>query len=164
MGVFVLSLTPKKRAADLNSLSERAADLLRHQMKISRVSLVLQLDHDLPPVKADESQLSQALVALLLNALDAAAKTDLQADRVGLVRIELQCQQEQAELTVADSGIGPSEQFTENVFEPFVTSKPEGVGLGLAVAQRVVESFGGHIGWGRANGLTIFSIRLPLAA
>jgi nitrogen-specific signal transduction histidine kinase len=52
----------------------------------------------------------------------------------------------------------------ERLFEPFVTGKPEGVGLGLAVARQVAEAHGGRITWGREGGHTCFRIELPLAA
>jgi nitrogen-specific signal transduction histidine kinase len=65
---------------------------------------------------------------------------------------------------VTDSGPGPSPDVAAKLFEPFVTGKPEGVGLGLAVARQVAEAHGGTITWRRENDRTVFRIVLPLAA
>jgi signal transduction histidine kinase len=64
-------------------------------------------------------------------------------------------------LEVFDSGPGPAKDVAERLFEPFVTGKPEGVGLGLAVARQVAEGHGGRIGWSRAGGRTCFRVELP---
>ncbi len=127
----------------------------------------IQLDWSPPErdvtVQADAELLSQAIMNLLINALDAAAKGRTQGDRDGVVQVEVNQLGERSELIVADSGDGMQKVSGSDVFEPFVTDKPEGVGLGLAVARRVVESCGGQIGWNRSDGLTKFRIRLPLA-
>jgi nitrogen-specific signal transduction histidine kinase len=65
-------------------------------------------------------------------------------------------------LLVEDSGPGPPAEVADRLFEPFVTSKPEGVGLGLAVARQVAEAHGGTIGWRREGDRTCFRIELPL--
>jgi nitrogen-specific signal transduction histidine kinase len=62
---------------------------------------------------------------------------------------------------VWDSGPGPAPEIAGRLFEPFVTGKPEGVGLGLAVARQVVEAHGGRIGWERRDGRTCFRVELP---
>ena len=67
-------------------------------------------------------------------------------------------------LTISDTGAGPAEDVQETLFEPFVTGKPDGVGLGLSVAREVVEQHGGRIEWHRANGVTHFTIELPTEA
>jgi signal transduction histidine kinase len=65
-------------------------------------------------------------------------------------------------LEVLDSGPGPAPEVAERLFEPFVTGKPEGVGLGLAVARQVAEAHGGRIAWHRKGDRTCFCIELPL--
>jgi signal transduction histidine kinase len=64
-------------------------------------------------------------------------------------------------LEVSDSGPGPSAEVAAKLFEPFVTGKPEGVGLGLAVSRQVAEAHGGRITWRREDGVTRFRIELP---
>jgi nitrogen-specific signal transduction histidine kinase len=63
---------------------------------------------------------------------------------------------------VIDSGSGPPPELAAKLFEPFVTGKPEGIGLGLAVAKQAVDAHGGRIEWARRDGRTVFRVELPL--
>jgi len=63
---------------------------------------------------------------------------------------------------VCDSGPGPPPALVDRLFEPFVTGKPEGVGLGLAVGRQVAEAHGGLLTWQRLDGHTCFRIELPV--
>ena len=65
-------------------------------------------------------------------------------------------------LRVLDNGVGPPREILDRLFEPFATSKPEGVGLGLAVAQQIAQSHGGRIVFHRAGGETCFEVHLPV--
>jgi signal transduction histidine kinase len=65
-------------------------------------------------------------------------------------------------LRVSDSGPGPAPEIAERLFEPFVTNKPEGIGLGLAVSQQIVKSHGGSIFFIQQNGETSVEVHLPL--
>jgi nitrogen-specific signal transduction histidine kinase len=64
-------------------------------------------------------------------------------------------------LRISDTGSGPAEHVQQTLFEPFVTAKPDGVGLGLSVAREIVEQHGGQIAWHRADGMTHFTVELP---
>ena len=67
-------------------------------------------------------------------------------------------------LSVTDTGPGPPEHLQATLAEPFVTGKPEGIGLGLAIVTAVAEEHGGRLEWGRANDHTRFTIVLPAGA
>lgn len=154
----------KENAIDLSAVVSESIALIQPAAHHAGIQLDWKTPEEEVAVRGDAELLSQAITNLLLNALDAAAKSQTKSERPGLVQVEVNRLAEQSEVIVADSGCGPAEEASHDVFEPFVTSKPEGVGLGLAVARRVVESCGGQIGWNRSAGLTRFRIRLPLAA
>jgi nitrogen-specific signal transduction histidine kinase len=67
-------------------------------------------------------------------------------------------------LEVIDTGPGPPPDIAAKLFEPFVTGKEVGIGLGLAVAKQAAESHGGRLTWERRDGRTVFRIELPATA
>lgn len=103
---------------------------------------------------ADEDQLRQLLMNLVVNAIEAAGAG-------GWVRIELERMEAMVALRVLDSGPGPPPEIAEQIFEEFITSKAEGVGLGLAVARRIAQSHAGALTYARRGGGTCFELRLP---
>jgi signal transduction histidine kinase len=109
-------------------------------------------------VRGDPEELRQLVVNLLLNAVDAAT-----GPPPGRVAVELARQDEnRAAICVRDSGPGPSAAVAERLFEPFVSGKPGGTGLGLFVARQIAEDHGGTIRWTRRKGMTEFVVELPL--
>jgi signal transduction histidine kinase len=138
---FSRSRKREVRELDVNSLAEKAGDLLGHQMKIKQVVFELKLESRLPCIQADEGQISQALIVLLMNALDATpprghVTLETAKEGGGTVRI-----------TVADEGTGIPPENMDRIFNPFFTTKPtgKGTGLGLAICHGVVSSHGGEI-------------------
>jgi C4-dicarboxylate-specific signal transduction histidine kinase len=108
--------------------------------------------------------LGMVIVNLLLNAIEAAQKHDFPGVE-SHVGIELkQDLTGNVELVVSDTGGGLEAEVADNLFKPFVTTKPEGVGLGLAVAQQVAQAHGGKLSWTRDGNHTRFLLRLPVAA
>jgi PAS domain S-box-containing protein len=109
-------------------------------------------------LRGDAQQLRQVVVHLLENAVDA-------APREGVVEVEvraLQAAREQVELRVLDSGPGLPPDVASRLFQPFVTTKATGVGLGLAISRRVAEDHGGSLSASsRPEGGTCFCLRLP---
>jgi signal transduction histidine kinase len=108
--------------------------------------------------------LGMVVVNLLLNAIEAAQKS---ISSNGLSEVGVGLTQDAsgfAELQVSDTGPGLSADLADKLFQPFVTTKPEGVGLGLAVSQQVAVSHGGEIRWTREGNRTRFRLRLPLVA
>jgi C4-dicarboxylate-specific signal transduction histidine kinase len=114
-------------------------------------------------VSGDEEALSQVILNLLLNAVEAAQQNGLQRQEQRRVCIEIGATAGHgAEIVISDSGAGPAESVAGTLFEPFVSDKAEGAGLGLAVAKEVVAAHGGSIAWKRENGMTRFRVGLPL--
>jgi len=105
------------------------------------------------PLLADPEQLRQLFLNLTLNGVEAAGPG-------GSVRIEWFGTATDWHVCVFDSGPGPPQQLVERLFEAFVTSKPEGVGLGLAVARQIAEAHGGTLVYRREEH-TCFELILP---
>lgn len=107
-------------------------------------------------VTGQRDALRAAAVNLALNGIDAAGAG-------GSVRFAVESGQGNVRLIVDDTGPGPSAAIHGSMTEPFVTGKPEGIGLGLAVARTVAEAHGGRLEWERSGGITRFAIVLPAA-
>jgi PAS domain S-box-containing protein len=156
---FSRSRKPEVKPVDINALAEKAADLVSHQMKLKQVALGTKLDTRLPAIQADDGQLRQALLALLMNALDATGAQ-------GRVDIETRRESEETvSLSVADTGSGIPAEHIDKVFSPFFTTKPlgQGTGLGLAVVHGIVTAHGGEIKVDSAVGKgTRLSLVLPI--
>ena len=152
---------PETRPTDLNALAERAADLVGHQMKLKQVSLTLKLEAGLETVPADDGQLRQVLLALLMNALDATGEG-------GHIEVSTTRRPKGGvALIVQDDGEGIPPEIRDKIFSPFFTTKPfgEGTGLGLAICHGIVTSHGGSIDVESEPGKgTRISVGLPAQA
>jgi signal transduction histidine kinase len=121
--------------------------------------------HDRPIstiVNGDGQSLRQLLVNLVLNAVAAVERTNRGDARI-VIELE-KTADGTAVLRTMDSGAGPDAAICERLFEPFVTGKPDGTGLGLYVARQVAEVHGGSLRLERRDGMTCFSLEIPLAA
>jgi signal transduction histidine kinase len=127
---------------------------------LNKISLSLLLDPALPLVSGDRIQLQQVLMNLIANAIDAMANV------TGRERtLEIRSQRVQAQsisVSVQDSGIGISEEFISRLFEPFFTTRAQGIGMGLAISHSIIEAHGGRL-WAESklNEGTIFRFTLP---
>jgi signal transduction histidine kinase len=110
-------------------------------------------------VRGDPDALRQLTVNLVLNAVEAAGRQNGSRPRI-TVALE-SAGEGRAALHVRDTGPGPSPEVADRLFEPFVSGKPEGTGLGLYVARQVAEDHHGSIAWQRHDGETHFTVELP---
>jgi signal transduction histidine kinase len=133
----------------LTALVSESVELLRPRCRHAGIELLWQPSNDALALEGDAGQLGEMIVNLLGNAIDAAGPGGRVEVRAGNLFLE-----------VLDSGPGPPAELADRLFEPFVTGKPEGVGLGLAVAQQVARGHGGSIRWSRADGRTCFRVEL----
>jgi signal transduction histidine kinase len=143
---------------DLAALIADAALLVRPAARHANVELSFAAPAEPCHISGDAQGLRQMLINLLMNAIEAATRTDGQA---GSVDVQLRSASGQAEITVRDSGPGPAEHVRGRLFEPFVSEKRSGVGLGLSVARQISQEHGGTIGWERRADYTCFIITLP---
>jgi len=150
----------ERTVIDINALIIDVVSLLRTDLQRRTISVSLALAETVPPVLGDSVQLQQVMLNLVVNACEAIAATE------GALR-EIVVETRQAEpgrlaFVVRDSGIGVREPELERIFEHFVTSKPQGLGMGLAISRSIVQAHGGRI-WATANhdrGLTLH-VELP---
>ena len=110
-------------------------------------------------VAGDREALGELFINIVLNAVEAVRQNPAAAAKVA---VEMTAGQGSAVVRVLDSGLGPKAEVRERLFEPFVTEKPEGTGLGLFVARRIAEAHRGRIGWERLESMTCFTVELPL--
>jgi two-component system sensor kinase FixL len=126
------------------------------------VEIEATFDSGLPVVLADPVQIEQVLLNLLRNAMDAmeAANTERRSIIVGARRSGKHA----IEISVADSGPGVAPEVTDAIFEPFITTKPLGMGMGLSISRAIIESHGGNLQMARGTGSgAIFIFNLPTA-
>ena len=128
---------------DTNQLIQEVLKIMHYDLRAHSVSVVVQLTPDLPNIRGDRVQVQQVLINLILNAIDAMAQSDggvrtltpssnLEAD--GRVR-----------LSIADSGCGIAPGTEEDIFQPYHTTKPQGLGLGLSVSRSIARAHGGRL-------------------
>lgn len=147
--------TPQIRLSDLNTTVEHAVMLARQQVLSKPIKIELQKAENLREVEHDSDQIHQVLLNLLLNAVQA-------IDSTGTVRVEILAEEEEAKVTIKDTGRGISPEHLPNIFRPFYTTKGNGTGLGLSLARRIVEEHHGRIEVTSIVGRgTNFVVRLP---
>lgn len=139
---------------DLGRLLDDVALLVQPACQHAKVAFEAPRGGDSIVLCADESGVRAAVLNLVLNAIEAAG----QGGRVDLDAVP---EGETVTIEVSDTGDGPPLELAENLCEAFVTSKPEGVGLGLALANQVALEHGGRLSWSREQGVTRFALALP---
>ncbi|MGZ5861926.1 MAG: PAS domain S-box protein [Methyloceanibacter sp.] len=143
---FVARGENEKRPEDINKLIEEASALALVGSKNEGVKPIFHFDTRLGPVHVEKVQIQQVLVNLIRNAIEAMQ---------GCERRELLVKTESADdgmvaVSVADTGSGLSEEVVSRLFQPFVTTKPNGMGVGLSISKRIVEAHGGEM-WAEPN-------------
>jgi PAS domain S-box-containing protein len=134
---------PELTLLDVNEIIHEVMSLLEREALLRGVSIDVELDAHLPPVVGDRIQLQQVVLNLVLNAADAMAQVDPEYRKV-IVQTERENEGE-ARVAVRDFGTGLDEQSLHCIFEPFYTTKPEGLGMGLAICRSIVEAHGGRL-------------------
>ena len=126
----------------INALINDVAELIRPQCERKRAALMMDLEEELPPIPFDATAMHQALMNILINAVEAVSS------KTGVVtaRSRFDESRQQAIIEVSDNGPGIAEEFRRSAFEPFVSSKGQrGTGLGLAVTRKIVREHRGAI-------------------
>jgi len=151
---------PQRELVEVNEIIREMGELLRPEADQYAVSIRADLATDLPKAAADRVQLQQVFMNLMLNAIEAMKETG------GVLTVKTQLDENgQLLISVSDTGVGLPKEEIERIFDAFVTTKPQGSGMGLSISRSIMESHGGHL-WATANngrGAT-FHFTLPTAA
>jgi signal transduction histidine kinase len=132
---------------DINETVEETISLATRELSQNNVSLETQLAKNLPQILADRIQLQQVILNLIINAREALTAAD---DEFRKLSISTAREMDGVALTVRDTGFGIDPQQIETVFEAFHTTKPGGMGMGLAVSRSIIEGHGGRL-WAEPN-------------
>jgi C4-dicarboxylate-specific signal transduction histidine kinase len=126
--------------------------LIHHELTRRKVEIELEVWRELPPVLADRVQLQQVLLNLVMNGVE--AMNDIAGDRKIWIRAQPYEYNGSSAVIVSvqDSGSGLKQAEVDRLFEAFYTTKPEGLGMGLAVGRSIVEAHGGRLWLASANG------------
>ncbi|BEQ13643.1 ATP-binding protein [Desulfoferula mesophila] len=148
-----------RRPSHLPQVAKDCLDLLAGKVHAQGISIYQRHARGLPPAEVDPDKIEQALLNLLLNAIDSVET----GGRITVwTRRVAQDRQDWAELGVHDNGPGIDPKLKENLFAPFATNKAHGTGLGLSNVKRVVEAHGGRVLVKSRPGLgATFMMRLP---
>ena len=128
---------------DLSAMVARLAEVLRTEAGRKGVRFALDLA-SVPPVRGDAIQIEQVLLNLVTNAVEAAAERE---DRRGRVLVRTAAEGSAVRIVVEDNGAGIAPDIAERLYEPFVSSKASGMGLGLALSRQIMVHHGGRLWW-----------------
>jgi two-component system sensor kinase FixL len=160
---FVEKREAARQFEDLNNVVEEASALALVGAREASVRVQLELAPDLPQVALDKIQVQQVVLNLVRNALEAMAESPQRHLTIRTGLLAAVGGRRIAEVRIADTGSGLDEAVAARLFEPFVTTKPTGMGVGLSICRVIVEAHGGQVS-AEPNpaGGTIFSFTLPI--
>ncbi|HET9374206.1 MAG TPA: PAS domain S-box protein, partial [Chthoniobacterales bacterium] len=170
-----------KEPLDINEVIEEVLTLTQNEVQRNRVSLRTQFANDLPLVMGDRIQLQQVLLNLLINAIQAMSgvgetQRELRVSSEKVTGISSESEEDPLEdkaladaewshvlIAVRDSGPGLDPKGLDRLFAPFYTTKPQGLGMGLAISRSIIEAHGGRL-WATANAFqgAAFQFTLPI--
>jgi signal transduction histidine kinase len=155
---FARQKTPEMKPGSINETVRETVALTRKQAAFKDIELTASYDHRIPTMWIDNHQMKQALINLLINAIES-------TDAGGRISVRTQGDPggEKASIFIQDSGAGIPEGLLDKVFEPFFTTKEAGTGLGLAITHGIVVQHGGEVKvTSRPKEGTLFTITLPV--
>lgn len=160
---LVKKAPPRNYPVDLNEVIREVLALAQSQAKRNLVLVKQELANDLPFVLGDRVQLQQVILNLVINGLEAIAKSR-NGERVLAIRSSRD-ESDNLIVAVRDTGGGIEPESVERLFDAFFTTKPDGMGMGLAISRTIIESHGGRL-WATSNSPkgAVFQFQLPPAS
>jgi PAS domain S-box-containing protein len=156
---FVSKRDSERERVVVNDLIEEAVELVRTDVGLHDLQIDLQLADDLPEAIVDSVQIQQVILNLVRNGLEAMQEMGA---KKGILTLQTTPAEGEIEIRVADQGPGLAPQVVERLFDPFLTTKASGMGMGLSISPSIVTAHGGRI-WHTSNegGGTTFHVALP---
>lgn len=143
---------------DINTLVEDTCALATLGARIENIDVRRELSSDLPPVFVDRIQIQQTILNLLRNSIEAVADCEIRHILLTTMRSG-----DSITVSISDTGPGLSRSVQKRLFEPFISTKPGGMGIGLNICRTIVEAHGGEITFDTEPGKgTTFHIRIPI--
>jgi C4-dicarboxylate-specific signal transduction histidine kinase len=142
---YKTGIPAERQMVDVKDIIEEMTVLLRTEAVRHSVTIKAELEPDLPNILANKVQLQQVFMNLMLNAIEAMKDTG------GELTIRPRLNSEgRLIVSISDTGVGLPAECTEQIFDPFHTTKPQGTGMGLTITRSIVESYGGRV-WATVN-------------
>ena len=155
---FLLAVRPLKvnyKGIDINELIKDVIQPYKESFNLKKIHLKLVLQSNLQKIQIDKKQISQALGNLIKNAVEAMAEG-------GNLNVKTEQKNNWLEISVEDTGVGISKEFMRKMFEPYITTKKHGSGLGLMIVHRIIKDHFGHIAVkSKESQGSKFTIKLP---
>jgi len=157
---LIKKVPEQKAPLDVNEAILETIALTRSEMRQHGILLKTELANDVPQILGDRVQLQQVILNLIMNAIEAMSETS-QGPRELLVRSEIDVP-DGVMVTVRDWGPGFKPESLNHLFDPFYTTKPAGMGMGLSICRSIIEAHGGRL-WATANTPrgAVFQFTLP---
>jgi two-component system sensor kinase FixL len=155
---FIQRHEPEREPLDINKVIDEATALAFIGMREKNIEVNFERGAEIPPVTIDKIQIQQVIINLIRNALDA-----MDGMKLRKLTLATGIDAEQVKISIADTGCGVSPEIADRLFMPFVTTKSEGLGVGLSISRTIVENHGGML-WFESNtdSGTTFHLTLPI--
>jgi signal transduction histidine kinase len=155
--------TDGRAMIDVEDIARQVLRLVQHDLQINDISVATEFQGDLPRVHADPTQMQQVILNLVKNAIEAMSTTS--GGGRHLLLMTRGDGNSDVVMSVQDTGPGITLDNPERIFDPFVTTKAGGMGLGLAICRTIIEDHGGTLGLARTDSHgSIFEIALPIGS
>ena len=152
---FARRAAPKWQQVNLSEVLQQTMDMIAAGIEQAEVALSVEIAPYLPIIKGDPAQLKQVFLNICYNAIKAMPEG-------GALGVVATCKNGKIKVTIADTGHGIPPEVQEKIFQPFFTTRTHGTGLGLSLAQHIVDDHGGQITFETEQGQgTTFTIELP---
>lgn len=150
-----------KQKFDLNNAIQDVIVFSKKSVSENKITLKLKLEKNLPPINADKIHIEQVILNIVNNAMDAVNESKRQTKEI-IIRTKLY-KKNWVRISIGDSGMGITKDLIREIFNPFVTTKPEGMGIGLSLCYNIIEKHQGTISVTSQPGKgAIFHITLPI--